>query len=91
MAEAAKVPLTALEKTLLVVGVAAAGAVVLFVGAKIVQAVRVAELKRAGAPHVHRVGLTGAVALLPLASGNMGLTFLGFDREQNTLELEAPR
>lgn len=91
MADAANLPLSPLEKALLVVGVAAAGAVALYVGAKIVQAVRVAELRRLGAPHVHRVGLTGAVALLPLPSGNLAMRFAGFDREENTLELGPPR
>jgi hypothetical protein len=91
MAIAANAPLTALEKTLLVVGVAAAGAVVFYGVAKLVQAARASELRRQGATHVHGLGLTGAVGLLPLASGGLGLKFAGWDREHELLELGAPR
>jgi hypothetical protein len=87
MADAAKAPLSALEKTLLVVGVAAAGAALFYVGAKLVQAARESELRRSGASHVHAFGLTGAVGLLPLASGGVGIKFAGLHHERDLLEI----
>jgi hypothetical protein len=84
-------PLTTLEKTLIVIGVAGAGAALFYLGAKIVQQVRVNELRRLGAPHVHRIGLSGVGALVPLPSGNLALHFRGFEgNRHNVLELGAP-
>jgi hypothetical protein len=93
VANAAGTPatLTTLEKALIVVGIAGAGAAFFYLGAKIVQQVRVNELRRLGAPHVHRIGLSGVGALVPLPSGNLALHFRGFDRGRaNVLELGAP-
>jgi hypothetical protein len=82
-------PLTIFEKALIVIGVAGAGAALVYLGAKVVQQVRINELRRLGAPHVHRIGLSGAAAVVPLPSGNLALHFRGFDRADNVLELGA--
>lgn len=79
--------LSGLETALVVVGIAGAGALLLYAGAKLVQLSRADELKRLGAAHVHKIGLTGVAALLPLPSGNLALAFRGIDGANKTLDL----
>lgn len=87
MADAKKHELTTLQTVLLVAGSIAAGATIVFVAAKVVQLSRVNQLRRLGAGHVHGMGLSGAMALGELPSGNLALYFRGLDNDKQLLEL----